>query len=64
MVSQSVLNASVFTALCLLLYVIKGWFNQKKEKICHHSNNPYVVPTMCEFLSSVEHKIRYFEECH
>ncbi len=25
--------------------------------------HPHVVPNLYEFLSAVEHKIRYFEEC-
>ncbi len=42
--------------------VKKGNFTQKLY-FCRHFIIVEVVSNLCDFLSSVEHKRRYFEEC-
>ncbi len=41
--------------------ILKG-LNHSKMKILSFTH-PEVVPNLYEFLSAVEHKKRYFEEC-
>ncbi len=49
------LNSSVLTCL-------KEQFTQKINNLSSLTH-PHVVPNLYKFLSHVEHKIRYFEQC-
>jgi len=44
------------------LILLKG-IGHPKMKILSSFTQPHVVSNPCEFLSSVEYKRRYFEEC-
>jgi len=49
-------------AFSSLKKLLEGIVHQKM-KILSLFTHPYVVPNLFEILSSIEHKIRYFEEC-
>jgi len=50
------------TANCSILLAHFA-FKEMKMKIVSSFTHPHVVPNLYEFLSSAEHKKRYFEEC-
>ncbi len=45
------------------MFCIKAQYVHPKMKILSSFIHPHIVPNLYEFLSSVEHKIMYFEEC-